>query len=221
MFSTKEAKAFVNSESKFLSAGIVDNIDIKEIRQGVSPNKGSKYISVTFVKNDSTVNSTFWEPGSQPNDTQDKIKERFLKTMCRLTQIVESYYPVEDPMTECQVENFDQLASWFINVMNARDKSKLVRVKFVYNKDGYLSLPTYAKYRFIEPMDKPENWTEEPVTISDRDQMIRPVVADPVKSNANPFKAQTESKTTTANNPFPNTSAQTTVQEASESGLPF
>lgn len=222
MFSTKEAKAFVNSESKYLSAGIIDNVNVQEVKSGISPNKGSRFISITFVKNDSTVNTTFWEPGSFPSDTPDKVKEKFLRIMFRLTQIVEAYYPIGDPATECQVENFTQLSDWFINVMNARDKSKLARAKFVYNKEGYLALPSYAKYRFIEPMEKPENWTEAPVEIlTDKDVLIRPIIADPVKSNANPFTSDQTQTTTVPTYTIPEAKQQPIEQDQPKSDLPF
>lgn len=222
LFSTKDAKAFVNSESKYISAGIVDNIDIQEVKSAISPNKGSKYISITFSKGESTVNTTIWEPGGF-SDTPEKVKEKFLKTMFRLTQIVEAYYPVGDPATECQVENFSQLSDWFINAMNNRDKSKLARAKFVYNKDGYLALPSYAKYRFIEPMDKPENWTEEPLEIfADKDVLVRPVIADAVQSTANPFKAAiVEPQTTTAPTYMTPEANMQPLQDQPKSDLPF
>lgn len=196
VFSTKEAKTFVESSSKYLSAGIVDNVNISEVKFNTSP-QGNKFISITFMKNDSTVNMTAWEPKLFPGESQDSLKDKYLKIIYRLGQIVESFYPVGDPATECEVENFEQLAKWFIDAMENRDKTKLVRVKFVYNKDGYLTVPNYAKYRFIEPMEKPENWDKDPVEINDRDQLTRPIIADPVKSTANPFKSEIETQTTT------------------------
>lgn len=212
MFSTKEAKTFVESESKYLSAGIVDDVNIQEVKFGVSPNEKAEYISTTFVKNDSTVNMTVWKPKLFPGETEADLKNKYLKVLYRLNQIVEAFYPVGDPATECEANDFAQIAEWYIKAIEGRDKTKLTRTKFVYNKNGYLSVPTYAKYRFIEPMQKPENWPYSAVEIIDRDQIVRPITADPVKSSVNPFKVE-ETNTTTVES--------LDMQKSNVSDLPF
>ena len=58
--------------------------------------------------------------------------------------------------------------------MNKVDKETLLRIKFVYNNRGFVTLPIYAKFQFIERMDTPKS----NIKILDKDQLIRPVVAD-------------------------------------------
>ena len=158
MFSTKEAAAFILADNKYLSSGIVDDITISEVKYEKSPN-GNKYISVTLSKDEATVNMTIWESKKfSSQETDAYLQKKCYTVMGRLQQIVKAYYPVNDPATECEVATFDDLANWFINAINNRDKSKLVRIKIVYDNKGFLSLPTYAKYTFIEPMAKPANW---------------------------------------------------------------
>lgn len=48
--------------------------------------------------------------------------------------------------------NFETFGNWVATMMNAADKSILVRIKVVYNNSGYTGLPRYWKYTFIESM---------------------------------------------------------------------
>jgi hypothetical protein len=78
-------------------------------------------------------------------------------------------------------ESFVEFADWLVNLLNKADKTISLRVKLVYNNKGYLTMPSYAKFKFIERMDI----AVSAVKILDKDQIVRPVVADsePMVSN--------------------------------------
>ena len=71
-------------------------------------------------------------------------------------------------------------------MINVADKSKSLRLKLVYNKDGYTTLPTAVDEPFIEPMEL-QDGQEYKVKINAKDVVVRPVVADKEIKNDNPF----------------------------------
>lgn len=81
------------------------------------------------------------------------------------------------------------------DMLNKVDKSKKLRVKVVYNDKGYTTLPNYAKYTFIEPMELAEGKASS-IAMLNIDQFTKPVVADKEVKNDNPFNA-TSSETNT------------------------
>ena len=71
---------------------------------------------------------------------------------------------------------FEGWAKEVADYLNKADKSKLVRVKIVYDNKGYTTLPSYAKYTFIEPMTvSKENSAIVELGI---DNFTRPIIAD-------------------------------------------
>lgn len=218
-FSTKAAKTFVESESKYLSAGIAEDVVIESARFETSPT-GAKYITTNLKKGDSIVNMTTWEPKQWPGDTEDALKGKYLKVIYRLSQVLEAIYPVGDPILDFEGKDFSDIVQWYIGAVEKSDKTKLVRAKFTYSRKGYLTLPEYAKYRFVEPMVKPANWPYEDVAINDRDILVRPVIADAnTDATQNPFTpgATTMNATTAPQN----TQTLATAQQPVASELPF
>ena len=97
--------------------------------------------------------------------------------------------------------------------MNNADKSKLLRVKVVYNDKGYTTLPSYAKYTFVEPMVLPEGQTSA-ITELRIDNFAKPIVADvetPVASIGSTMSSITPTME----------AAVTNTTEANPYGLPF
>ena len=78
-------------------------------------------------------------------------------------------------------------------MLNAADKTKKLRLKLVYNKDGYTTIPTAVDDTFIEPMDV----TESNIKITAKDVVVRPVIADKEAKNDNPFTTMTAAPTFT------------------------
>lgn len=77
----------------------------------------------------------------------------------------------------------------------------------MYSKTGYISLPQYAKYTFIEPMSTVNEGKSVIVKLG-IDLFEKPVVADTESSTANPFQV--------VNGTLDNTSQQNNVDD-----LPF
>lgn len=186
MYSTIAAKQFNQTTSKYLSGGIVKDAVLTGVKFETSPT-GKKFIEISFAKDGQTVSKTEWEPQRRQMDTDETfaIKERNLAG--RLSCYIDCFYDSITPEIEFEGSSYTELANWFITLMNKVDMTKKLNIKVVYNKDGYPTLPDYYKYVFVEPAEKPETWTKEPLAIRGIDQITRPVVADTVKTTSNPF----------------------------------
>ena len=101
-----------------------------------------------------------------------------------MLQILNCYY--KDEELDFNGESFEQFAQWITDMLNKVDKNKKLRAKIVYNEKGYTTLPNYAKYTFIEPMELPEGQASS-ITMLNIDQFTKPVVADKEVKNDNPF----------------------------------
>ena len=90
--------------------------------------------------------------------------------MSRLLDILGCFYP-EDQL-KVNVETFTELANWFISKVQMADKTKLVRVKAVFNKNGYVVLAGGYRYTFIEPMTIAKDNSK--IRILAKDVIVRP-----------------------------------------------
>ena len=88
--------------------------------------------------------------------------------------------------------SFEEFSQEVVNYLNNADKSKKLRVKIVYNDKGYTTLPSYARYTFIEPMVLPEGQTSS-ITELRIDNFTKPVVADTETPVANLTSISTSS----------------------------
>lgn len=117
------------------------------------------------------------------------------KQYSRMLQILNCYY--KDEELDFNSESFEQFAQWITDMLNKVDKSKKLRAKIVYNDKGYTTLPNYAKYTFIEPMELPEGKSSS-IAMLNIDQFTKPVVADKEVKNDNPFSATSSTTNTQA-----------------------
>jgi hypothetical protein len=127
--------------------------------------------------------------------TEEQLQTKMDKQYSRMLQILNCYY--KDEELDFNGESFEQFAQWITDMLNKVDKSKKLRAKIVYNDKGYTTLPNYAKYTFIEPMELPEGQSSS-ITMLNIDQFTKPVVADKEVKNDNPFSATSSTTNTQA-----------------------
>ena len=205
MYNTKEANAQINSESKYLSAGIHDNVYLTNIRVDKSP-MGNKFLEITFSKDDKQVIHTEWEPKMFNGQKAEDFNTMCNRQLGRLLQILNCYYPKDKLEFSCN--DFDELTQWVNNMLKPIvDKTVPnipVRLKVVFNKRGFTTLPSYAKYTFIEPMNLKEGETSK-IEKLNIDLFERPIQADKETSNDvldTPKTATAETATANGDLPF-------------------
>jgi hypothetical protein len=150
IFSTKTAAEITKNDVAFLDAGIHENVALVNVRKDKSTN-GNSYIEFEFNKDGYKLTHTEWEPTKYGDQSDDEFNEKINKQVARILQIMSVFFTKEQLSFEA--DSFDAFSSWVIALMGSADKTKLVRIKVVYGRTGYTSLPQYAKYTFIESMD--------------------------------------------------------------------
>lgn len=143
----KDSEATTNS----IGAGIYENVRLIGAKSDISKN-GNKFIELSFDVNGTTVRSTEYEPRKEyfgtpvdPAALQTKQANQY----ARMVKILKCFYTDEE--INCDCDTFEEFANWIVSMLTGKD-DVLLRVKFVYNDAGYLTLPSYIKFTWIELM---------------------------------------------------------------------
>ena len=171
MYSKERAKQVVKKDIKYIPAGIHENVALSNARLGVSPT-GRNFIEIVFEKEGATLTHTEWEPKRNNMDTDETFQTKEDNQFSRILQILTCFY--NDESLVFNATTFKEWANEVVRYLENADKSKLVRIKVVYNDRGYTTLPQYAAYTFIEPMSV----TDSKIVELGIDRFTRPVVAD-------------------------------------------
>lgn len=201
----------------YIPAGIIEDVVLKGARFEKSPN-GNPFLEITFEKEGAILTHTEWKPViGQYVDTEEKLQAKADNQYSRMLQILTCFY--KDEEIDFNGETFEEFAYYVSDTLNKANKEIKLRVKVVYNNKGYTTLPSYAKYTFIEPMVLPEGEKSKIAELS-IDQFTKPVVADNEQTVKNPFAGQPVSSTATLGG-SENSMSMTTTENASGNDLPF
>jgi len=195
MYSKERAQQIVKNDVKFIPAGIHENVTLKSARVAESPT-GLKFLEIVFEKNGATLTQTEWKPTKFEGMDDSALQKKEDTQFSRMMQILLCWY--SDEQLVFNGTSFEEFSQEVVNYLNNADKSKKLRVKIVYNDKGYTTLPSYARYTFIEPMVLPEGQTSS-ITELRIDNFTKPVVADTETPVAN-----LTSISTSSNNADPN-----------------
>lgn len=201
-YSKKAAQEVSDFKSKYMNAGINEGVSIDKVEVKVSPN-GNKMFDITFINEQGqTAVHTEWEPKMAPwmKDKSD-LERNQARQFKKMLQILMCYYT--DEQINFEGEDFMSFANYIATMLNAADKTKKLRLKLVYNKDGYTTIPTAVDDTFIEPMDV----TESKIQITAKDVIVRPVIADKEVTVNNPFTTPTMTAAPTFTEPTVATAA--------------
>ena len=201
-YSKKAAQEVSDFKSKYMNAGINEGVSIDKVEVKVSPN-GNKMFDITFINEQGqTAVHTEWEPKMAPwmKDKSD-LERNQARQFKKMLQILMCYYT--DEQINFEGEDFMSFANYIATMLNAADKTKKLRLKLVYNKDGYTTIPTAVDDTFIEPMSV----TESKIQITAKDIVVRPVIADKEVTVNNPFTTPTMTAAPTFTEPTVATAA--------------
>lgn len=189
MYSKERAQQIVKNDVRFIPAGIHENVTLKSARVAESPT-GLKFLEIVFEKNGATLTQTEWKPTKFEGMDDSALQKKEDTQFSRMMQILLCWY--SDEQLVFNGTSFEEFSQEVVNYLNNADKSKKLRVKIVYNDKGYTTLPSYARYTFIEPMVLPEGQTSS-ITELRIDNFTKPVVADTETPVANLTSISTSS----------------------------
>lgn len=184
-----------SSNTKYLEAGIHDNVKFTSVKTAVSPT-GKNFIEFRFEKDGKELVHTEWEPKERAEDTEEQNQNKATNQVTRINRILRCFYPKE--VLNFTGSSYKEFTNWVVAMLNAANKDTLLRVKVVYNKDGYTTLPSYVKFAAIEPMNIPMGFYEEGKNesmireITGIDLFVKPVVSDKETVVVNPLEVKQE-----------------------------
>ena len=184
-----------SNNTKYLEAGIHDNIKFTSVKTAVSPT-GKNFIEFRFEKDGKELVHTEWEPKERVEDTEEQNQNKATNQVTRINRILRCFYPKE--VLNFTGSSYKEFTNWVVAMLNAANKDTLLKVKVVYNKDGYTTLPSYVKFAAIEPMNIPMGFYEEGKNesmireITGIDLFVKPVVSDKETVEVNPLEVKQE-----------------------------
>lgn len=173
MYSKERAQQIAKNDIKYIPVGIQENVALKSAKVTTSPN-GNLFLEITFEKDGATLTQTEWKPTKFGNMSDEDLQKKEDTQFSRMMQILLCFYKDEELIFNAT--SFEGWAAEVSNYLNKADKSKLLRMKVVYNNKNYTTLPTYAKYTFIEPMSISKE--ESSIIELGIDKFTRSVIAD-------------------------------------------
>lgn len=173
MYSKERAQNVAKKDIKYIPAGIQENVALKSARVTTSP-QGNLFLEIVFEKDGATLTQTEWKPTQFGSMTIEELQKKEDTQFSRMMQILLCFYKDEELIFNATT--FEGWAEEIAGYLNRADKSKLLRMKIVYNGRGYTGLPTYAAYTFIEPMSVPKEASS--IIELGIDRFTRPVTAD-------------------------------------------
>lgn len=175
-FSTSIALEPTN-DIKFFTPGIMEDVTLKSVEVKSTPT-GIKYIAFTFSKEGyKDLEYSQYVPNRGPNDIDDSaMNTKKVNQIKRFDKILRLFYP--NPTDRLfETEDYIDYLNWLCEKLMSVDKSNLLRLKLVYDEKGYLTLPRYLKYEFVELMSTEARKVE----ILSFDQITKVIVADKEK----------------------------------------
>jgi len=188
----------------YMDSGIHENVEMDRVEYGKS-DKGNEFIAFYFKDaSGAQVSKTEWpvrEPDYDKVDNEEdreKLKNMYesmvTNQMARIKHIcVDSGY-VENDKFVFEADTFEKFAKSIIDILNDSYKGKKVRIKVVYDRNNFTSLPSYTRYVWIEPMSISSEESKMRILSIDKMERTRPD-REPVDSN--PFdNSSTKSEST-------------------------
>lgn len=182
-----------SNNTKYLEAGIHDNVKFTSVKTAVSPT-GRNFIEFRFEKDGKELVHTEWEPRERAEDTEEQNQNKATNQVTRINRILRCFYPKE--VLNFTGSSYKEFTNWVVAMLNAANKDTLLKVKVVYNRDGYTTLPSYVKFAAIEPMNIPMGFYEEGKNesmiqeITGIDLFVKPVVSDKEIVETNPLEVE-------------------------------
>lgn len=182
-----------SNNTKYLEAGIHDNVKFTSVKTAVSPT-GRNFIEFRFEKDGKELVHTEWEPRERAEDTEEQNQNKATNQVTRINRILRCFYPKE--VLNFTGSSYKEFTNWVVAMLNAANKDTLLKVKVVYNRDGYTTLPSYVKFAAIEPMNIPMGFYEEGKNesmireITGIDLFVKPVVSDKETVETNPLEVE-------------------------------
>lgn len=171
MYSTKTATTN-NTEfsSSYMPVGINENVTLKEVNVNKTQN-GRDFLEIIF-ENEQGQTATMTEWKNEKNmwiKTDEDLQRRDDAQFGRILQVIDA---VKGEHDDFEGSSFIEMINWVKNVLGSYVAGNKVRLKVVYDKNGYTKVSNLGI--FVEPM----SITESQIKLWKNDLLERPVQPD-------------------------------------------
>ena len=182
----------------YLEAGIHENCEMDKVEYGKS-DKGNEFLAFYFKDpSNAIVSKTEWpvrvpapleglSPEQYAENTSEEKKSYESMSMNQMARIkhicVDSGYLTNEEFT-FEAATFQEFAETVVRLLGDKFKDKKVRIKVIYDRNNFTSLPSYTRYVWIETMDTPKE--ESKIRVLGIDKMQR-IQSDTESNTPNPL----------------------------------
>lgn len=174
MYSTKTAITN-NTEfsSSYMPVGINENVDLKEVNVNKTQN-GRDFLEIIF-ENEQGQTATMTEWKNEKNmwiKTDEDLQRRDDAQFGRILQVINAYRG--ETYEDFEANSFIDMINWAKKQLTELGKEGQMRLKVVYDKNGYTKVSNLGV--FVEPMDVAKE--ESQIKLWKNDLLERPVQPD-------------------------------------------
>lgn len=184
----------------YLGPGIHENCELSNVEYGVSE-KGNEFLAFYFKNTSgSQVSKTEWpvrEPDLSKAENEEDRKNMqsayesiVTNQMARIKHICVDSGIVDNDAFTFEADTFKDFAQAVVKLLGDNYKGKKIRIKVVYDRNNFTSLPSYTRYVWIEPMSISSEDSKMRILGIDKMQRTQP---DTEQDNPNPFDNSTKS----------------------------
>jgi len=197
----------------YMDSGIHANCELTKVEYGKSE-KGNEFLAFYFEDpSGAQVSKTEWpvrmpevltklspEEYAKDNSSEKNMYESMITNqMARIKHICVDSGIVDNDKFTFEAETFKDFAESVVNIIGKNNEGKKVRIKVVYDRNNFTSLPSYTRYVWIESMDVSDE--ESKIRILSIDKMQR-TQSDREVDSPNPFDNSTNSSESKDDLPF-------------------
>ena len=91
MYSKERAQKIEKNDTKYIPAGIQENVALKSARVTTSP-QGNMFLEIVFEKDGATLTQTEWKPTKFGNMTEEDLQKKEDTQFSRMMQILLCFY---------------------------------------------------------------------------------------------------------------------------------
>lgn len=161
-----------NVSNRYMDVGINENVELISIEY--KPTEKTEFIAFYFENEDKAkLSHTEWKirqsvPFAQMDPEAAALHLRLVNEQIRrINAIVTTFIP-EENFRKVKGDTFEEFSKATIAALGDSYKGIKVRIKVVYDKRNYTSLPKYTNYTWIERMTIPKEESEIRIFSSDR-----------------------------------------------------
>lgn len=165
--------------NRYMNVGIHENVELTRIEYAKT--EKSEYLAFYFVnERNEQLSHTEWmiRFKQKPEDMEEGLLKFYTtlinEQIARINRIATTFIS-EDDFRKVEGDTFEAFSNATIAALGNSYKGKKIRIKVVYDKRNYTSLPSYLNYQWIESMDIPTE--KSAIEILSKDKMVRDLPA--------------------------------------------